>query len=194
MKLIVGLGNPGRAYKRSRHNVGSLLIDKLAKIRGIELKRSLLLRAHLAKTRFKNKQVILARPICYMNLSGPAVRRLVEKYRVKPEDLLIVLDDLDLEWGKGRIKPKGSAGGHNGLESIIKSLGNSDFTRLRIGISRPKRKSKVVDYVLGEWSPQEQENLDIYLERAADCCQNWIMHGIEKAMNEYNKSVETNTI
>ncbi len=205
MRLIVGLGNPGRTYKYNRHNVGSLLIDRLAKIWGIKIKPDSATRCCVGKANIEGKQVILAHPLCFMNLVGNAMNLLLRKYDLNPaEDILVVCDDLDLEWGKVRIRPKGSSAGHKGVESIIRNLGNTDFARLRIGIGRPphqlslrkkgrdwcglrsRQKKEIVDYVLSSWTRDEKKQLSKYLERAADCCKTWVMCGINKAMNKFN--------
>jgi PTH1 family peptidyl-tRNA hydrolase len=135
----------------------------------------------------EDREVILARPYCFMNLSGQAVNLLLSKCGLDPEEeMLVAFDDLDLEWGDLRIRPKGSAGGHKGVNSIIKTLGSSDFARLRIGIGRPFPKKEIVDYVLGNWTRKESKQLIANLERAADCCKTWVTWGISKAMNKFN--------
>jgi PTH1 family peptidyl-tRNA hydrolase len=187
MRLIVGLGNPGRIYKYSRHNIGFLLIDRLTKRWGIKIKPDLTTRSCVGRGSIEDREVILAYPLCFMNLVGHSIKLLLMKYDLKPqEDMLIACDDLDLEWGKIRIRPRGSSGGHKGVESIIKALGGSDFARLRIGIGRPRHKKEVVDYVLNSWTRNEKKQLNGYLERAADCCETWIVGGINQAMNKFN--------
>lgn len=187
MRLIVGLGNAGRAYKYSRHNVGFLLIDRLTKIWGIKIKRDLTTRSYLGRGRIQDREVILARPYCFMNLSGQSVSLLLKKYELNlQEEMLVVSDDLDLAWGNVRIRPRGSAGGHKGVGSIIKTLGSSDFARLRIGIGRPRQKKEIIDYVLSSWTQDEKRQLSENLEQAADCCKTWVMRGITEAMNKFN--------
>ena len=187
MKLIVGLGNPGRVYKYSRHNIGFLLIDRLTKAWGIRIKADSSTRSYQGCGRIQNKEVILARPRCFMNLSGGAVNLLLKKYELNPqEDLLVVFDDLDLPWGNIRIKRRGSAGGHRGVDSIIKALGSSDFARLRVGIGRPGEKKRVIDYVLSSFTKIERKQLSENLEQVADCCQTWVIQGISQAMNKFN--------
>ncbi|MFC1658473.1 aminoacyl-tRNA hydrolase [Candidatus Omnitrophota bacterium] len=186
MRLIVGLGNPGLAYKYSRHNIGFLLIDRLAREWGIRLRRDLSARSYLGVGRVENKKIILARPICYMNLSGQSVALLLKKYALGPEDMLIVCDDLDLQWADMRIRPRGSSGGHKGVTSVIKALNSSDFARLRIGIGRPGKKNEVVSYVLSRWTKEEKKQLNENLEHAVACCRTWFSEGIDKAMNEFN--------
>ena len=187
MRLIVGLGNPGRTYKYSRHNIGFLLIDRLSKRWGIKINRDITTKSCLGRGRIEGREVILARPLCFMNLSGHSVKLILAKFNLNPgENMLVVFDDLDLEWGKIRIRRRGGSGGHKGVESIIKALGSSDFTRLRIGIDRPTQKKKVVDYVLSNWTKKEKGQLSGYLERAADCCKTWAILGINKAMDKFN--------
>ena len=196
MRLIVGLGNPGRTYKYSRHNIGSLLLDRLAKRWRIKIRRDLTIQSCLAKGRIQGREIILARPLCFMNRAGYSVDLLLKKYNLNSqEDMLVIFDDLDLAVGKIRIRPKGSSGGHRGVESIIKVLGSSDFARLRIGIGRPqmkkslldpRNKQKVIDYVLGTWTLKEKEQLDVNLEQAAECCETWVVWGINRTMNKFN--------
>lgn len=186
MKLIVGLGNPGRTYKYNRHNIGFLLIDRLSKNWRIKVKRDQRNRFRLGKGRVEDEEVILACPLCFMNLSGRCVELLLAKYCLNPQHMLVVFDDLDLRWGEIRIKPRGGSGGHKGVESIVKILGSSDFPRLRIGIGRPGQKKKVIDYVLSSWTQRERNKLGGYLGRAAECCKTWVLGGIERAMNEFN--------
>ena len=197
MRLIVGLGNPGRTYRYTRHNVGFLLIDFLAKRWGVKIKRDLCIQASFGKGVVQDTEVILACPLCFMNRAGYSVNLMLRKYNLNPqEDMLVAFDDLDLEFGKIRIKPKGTSGGHRGVESIIKVLGCSDFARLRMGIGRPpplaktvspsKRDKEVIGYVLSNWAPEETELLSEYLERAADCCSAWVICGMKKAMDKFN--------
>ena len=186
MKLIVGLGNPGKIYKYSRHNIGFLLIDILTKKWGIKLKRDLLTKSCFGKGKIEDKKVILACPLTFMNLSGHSVNLLLNKHDLGPENMLVAFDDLDLEWGRIRIRPKGSSGGHKGVESIIRALGSCNFVRLRIGIGRPRQKKEVINHVLNSFSRREKDQLSEYLERAADCCKTWVILGTNKAMNKFN--------
>ena len=190
MRLIVGLGNPGRTYKYSRHNIGFLLIDRLTKSWGIKLRRDSTTRSYLGKGSIDNKKVILARPVCFMNLTGQVVNLLLKKCDLNPEQMLVVFDDLDLEWGKIRIRPAGSSGGHKGVESIINALGSSNFARLRIGIGRPRYKQEVIDYVLSNWSGEEKDKLNENLERAVDCCRRWVLWGINKTTREFKEQIQ----
>ena len=196
MKLIVGLGNPGQLYKYNRHNIGFLLIDRLADSFGVKTRLDTGVKSSLVKVRIKKEDVILARPLCYMNLSGEPVALLVKKYHIEfKRDLLVLFDDLDLDWGRIRIKPRGSSGGHKGVESIIKALGSSEFASLRIGISKPRypatqytklQKKKVIAHVLSNLGGKQRKELNEYLGRACDCCEAWVISGIDQAMNQFN--------
>ena len=196
MKLIVGLGNPGSLYKYNRHNIGFLLIDRLAKSFAVKTRLDRQTKSSWVKVRINNEDIILVRPFCYMNLSGVPVALLVSKYNIDfQRDLLVVFDDLDLDWGMIRIRPRGSSGGHKGVKSIIKALGSSDFARLRIGISKPGhpktsyaklQKKKVIDHVLSNLRGKEKKQLSEYLECACDCCEAWVSSGIDQAMNQFN--------
>ncbi|MBU0549626.1 MAG: aminoacyl-tRNA hydrolase [Candidatus Omnitrophica bacterium] len=186
MKLIVGLGNPGRIYKYCRHNIGFLVIDKLAKGWGIKIKPETRIKACLGRGCIEGKEVVLAKPLSFMNLSGYPVNLLFKKYNFKPQDMLVVFDDLDLDWGKIRLRTRGGSGGHKGVESIIQTLSSRDFPRLRFGIGRPKSKPGVSDYVLSRWTSREKKELAGYLETVADCCTTWMACGINKAMNKFN--------
>ena len=186
MRLIIGLGNPGRNYRYSRHNIGFLIIDRLAEDFGIKIKLDAKAKSYIGKGTIAGKQVILAKPLWYMNLSGVAVKLLLKRYKLNIQDLLVAFDDLDLEYGKLRIKPSGGSGGHKGVESIRDYLNSSDFVRLRLGIGRRKRKSEVSNYVLNKWNQRQKRQLNEYLERASACCKAWVACGIDKAMNEFN--------
>lgn len=196
MKLIVGLGNPGSTYRYNRHNIGFLLVNRLSKSWRIRIKLDSATKSRQGKGKVQDKEVILAYPLSFMNLTGKSVKLLLDRYGLDPhQELLVVFDDLDLEYGQIRIRPRGKSGGHKGVESIIRALGSSDFTRLRIGIGRPRlekrlsevrRKKHIVDYVLNNWTRKERSQLAGHLERAADCAKTWIIWGIQKAMNQFN--------
>jgi len=186
MKLIVGLGNPGRVYANSRHNIGFGVVKALAKGQKTVLKKDRFTPALTAKLRVAEERIILAEPLTFMNLSGSAVGPLLKKYKIDLVDLLVVCDDLDLEFGRIKIRPDGSSGGHNGLVSIIETLGTKDFARLRVGIGRPKANMDSADYVLTPFSRQESPELKEIIERAADCCLTWIEQGLTRSMNLFN--------
>lgn len=187
MKLIVGLGNPGSAYINSRHNIGFLVIKSLARAYKIPLKKDRWACALSAKVRIAGHQVILAMPLTFMNLSGNAVRPLVKKNRIGLEDLLVVCDDLDLEFGRIKLKPRGSSGGHMGINSVIDCLASEDFARLRVGIGRPTGKMDAADYVLSPFAKKQAQELAGIIEDARQCCQEWVREGTTRAMNIFNK-------
>ncbi|MCM8779581.1 MAG: aminoacyl-tRNA hydrolase [Candidatus Omnitrophica bacterium] len=186
MKLIVGLGNPGRIYAKTRHNIGARLIQTLARDNRIVLKRSLLRSAQEGRGIIGGQETILAIPLTYMNLSGKALDSLIKRYKIKPQELLIVYDDLDLEFGRIKIKAGGGSAGHRGVNSIIESLKTQDFGRLRLGIGRPKHKEDVADFVLSPFNSTELRTLDDFLDKARQCCVDWLKYGIAKCMEKYN--------
>lgn len=187
MKLIAGLGNPGRFYTDSRHNIGFSVIKALGKSYKILLKKDSHTFSLSGKGSVDNQAVILALPLTYMNLSGIALSALLKKYKIDLEDLLIICDDLDLELGSIKIKPGGSSAGHRGLGSIINSLGTQGFARLRIGIGRPSQDKDPADYVLSAFSRKEKQELSQIIEKACDCCRLWVDRGIAESMNIFNR-------
>ncbi|MDP2905660.1 MAG: aminoacyl-tRNA hydrolase [Candidatus Omnitrophota bacterium] len=189
MKLIVGLGNPGDNYKDSRHNVGFRLVRALAKDQAAALKRDWGTQALSARTKINGQAALVAIPLTYMNLSGKAVRALVKKYKVALVDLLIVVDDLDLELGRQKIRPGGSSGGHKGLESVAASLSTPLFARLRIGIGRPHRGIDSAEYVLMPFLKKEKEIIDGIIDDAVECCRSWVTDGMDKTMEKFNRSI-----
>jgi len=184
MKLVVGLGNPGATYARSRHNVGFRCIDHLAAKHGISISRRQA-HARVGLGRIDDSEVVLARPLTYMNLSGIAVGPLAKLYRVVLPDLLVVYDDMDLPLGAIRLRERGSAGGHNGMRSIIATVGTQDFPRLRIGIGRPTREGR--EHVLSNFTEDEEATFQQVLDRAAEAIQCWVTEGIVAAMNRFNR-------
>lgn len=183
MKLIVGLGNPGKRYERTRHNLGFLVVDALAATLGIRLDKEEC-RA-LTGVAHRGGRLMLAKPQTYMNNSGEAVAALVRYYQIEPADMLVVYDDLALPPGQLRIRSKGSAGGHNGLRSIIHYLQTQEFPRLRIGIGPVPPGWTGADYVLSAF-PEDDPALRPAVERAAEAALFWVDQGIEKAMQCYN--------
>ena len=185
MKLIVGLGSPGRRYRETRHNVGWEVISRLARRARIAVDEedgySEVGRGSIGGTR-----VVLARPQTYVNVSGEAVRDLRRRHRLKPQDILVVVDDLDLPLGRLRLRAHGSDGGHNGLKSIIEALGTTEFPRLRVGIGRPAEGVDPADHVLTRFTSDEQAVVDAALDRAAEAIETAIAEGIETAMNRFN--------
>jgi peptidyl-tRNA hydrolase, PTH1 family len=184
MKLIVGLGNPGEEYATSRHNVGFRCIRALARKHHIELdqKRS---QARLGQGQIGGQAVVLARPHTYMNLSGLAVRGLLQWLRLAPSDLIVVYDDMDLPLARLRLRSSGSAGGHRGMQSIMDSLGTSEFSRIRVGIGRPEGNA-AVDYVLGDFTAAERKLMEEAYSRVVEAVGIIVADGLEAAMNRFN--------
>jgi PTH1 family peptidyl-tRNA hydrolase len=183
-RLIIGLGNPGREYAGNRHNVGFQCLDRLAEAWGLSFSR----RKHkalLAQGEIAGLKVILAKPQTFMNLSGDAVERMARFYKVPPENILVIYDDLDLPTGKIRLRPEGGSGGHKGMKSIIERLDTNGFHRLRVGIGRPTH-GDPMDYVLGDFAPDERIAIEEACERAVSAVELWLAEGIVAAMNRYN--------
>lgn len=189
MKLIVGLGNPGKAYIGSRHNIGFLVISVLSERYGIALKREkdFSARSLSGKGSIAGIEVILLEPLTFMNLSGSAVKSAITRNKVNIEDLLVICDDLDLEVGRIKIRKSGSSGGQRGLQSIIDSLGTNNFNRLRIGIDRPSEGVEPAEYVLSSFTRKEKTVINSVIERACDCIESWGVNGIVKTMDIFNK-------
>ena len=186
MKLIVGLGNPGSEYENTRHNTGFLTLDKLADKLNVSVNRRAF-NALIGKMDYKGEKVILMKPQTYMNNSGDAVGKAVRYYRLNPEeDVIVVYDDLDLPVGKIRLREKGSAGGHNGIKSIIAHLGTSEFNRIRIGIGSDKRKD-TIDYVLGNMGGEEKKLWIESMDTASDALKECMDTSFQKVMNKYNR-------
>lgn len=187
MYIIVGLGNPDKQYEGTRHNVGFDVIDTIAGKYNIavDTKKH---RAYIGKGVIEGQKVILAKPQTYMNLSGESVRSIVDFYKVDPEtEVLIIYDDVSLDVGQLRIRKKGSAGGHNGIKSIIAHLGTSTFPRIKVGVGEKPKGYDLADYVLGKFSKAEQELMRDGYQNAAEAVALIVQDDIEKAMNEYNK-------
>ena len=188
MKLIVGLGNPGAEYERTRHNVGWMVVDAFARKFRIDVSRHEK-SAHTGTGRVAGGAVMVAKPLTYMNLSGDAVRLLVNAYLESPDDLIVVYDDIDLPLGKLRIRPSGSSGTHNGMRSIVQILGTERFPRLRVGIGAADG-GKLRDYVLDEFAEDEQPIVDRAIERAVDALVLFARGDLKRAMNEFNRDEE----
>lgn len=185
MFLFVGLGNPGLKYALTRHNTGFWVIDEMA-ARGKVNLREIAGRSCLARAKFAGREVILAKPLTFMNRSGLATRALLRHFALKPEDLLVIYDDLDLPLGRLRLRPKGGSGGHRGLASIINFLQTADFPRLRLGIGRPEVTGNGADYVLSTFTPKEEEQILKTVQTAADALETFLAQGLQEAMNRYN--------
>ncbi len=188
MKLIIGLGNPGRIYTESRHNIGFSVVKALSKVYKIPLKKDNNVFSLSGKGIVEGHVLALALPLTFMNLSGIAVSALIKKYKISLENLLVVCDDLDLGLGAMKIRPCGSSGGHRGLRSIIESLGSEDFARLRLGIGRPAHRNiDMADYVLSSFPRKDKEEVVEIIDVACDCCLTWVTKGITESMNIFNR-------
>jgi PTH1 family peptidyl-tRNA hydrolase len=183
--LIVGLGNPGREYRRNRHNVGFQIVDHFAARYHMEFSRQQS-NAFIATGNAAGRSVILAKPQTFMNRSGSSVAALQKFYKIDLERLLVIYDDIDLPVGTLRLKPEGGSGGQNGMKDIIARLGSQAFPRLRIGIGRPQGRIDPAAYVLQDFSPDEQTVIGVTYERASDALETWLRDGIELAMSRHN--------
>ncbi|MBA4147824.1 MAG: aminoacyl-tRNA hydrolase [Verrucomicrobia bacterium] len=190
--LIVGLGNPGREYARTRHNAGFMLVEKLAERWRLGWSDERKFNSRVAKVGRGGRKVYLSEPQTFMNLSGKAVGRTAEFYKVPPKRVLVLVDDADLPLGQIRLRGKGSSGGHHGIDSIEQHLGTQDFPRLRIGIGRKQSNVReITNYVLGQFGADENELLGKVLTRASDQVESWLDEGIEKAMTKFNGAVDS---
>ena len=189
LKMIIGLGNPGPEYARSRHNVGFQVIDLFAARHRLSFdkaqKRARVTQGAVALAGWSGR-VLLAKPITYMNASGEAVGPLAKFYKVPPVDILVVFDDLDLPVGRLRLRPDGGSSGQKGVKSIIQALGTESFSRLRVGIGRPPGQMDPADYVLQPFSAAQEEEMVFVCMKAADAIEAWLALGIDAAMNQFN--------
>lgn len=186
---MVGLGNPGLVYKKTRHNLGFMVVDALLKDFDTRLKSDTKSSSLKAKISFKKKDFILAKPLTYMNVSGEAVLKLTQIHKIKQEDILVICDDINLDVGRIKIKAQGSSGGHKGLESIIKALGAENFARLRIGIVSFGRKQKEIkEYVLSKFLSSEENAISTAIELSKEAVLSWLEYGVEKTMSRFNQT------
>ncbi|KXK40909.1 MAG: peptidyl-tRNA hydrolase [Bacteroidetes bacterium OLB9] len=183
--LIVGLGNIGSDYEHTRHNIGFDVVDYIAKDANVSWKQET--HGDMTEFKFKGRTIVLLKPTTFMNLSGKAVRYWMEKLKIQPDNLMVVLDDLNLDLGKLRLRNKGSDGGHNGLKDIEAKLGHNQYTRLRMGIGNNFYKGQQVNFVLGKWKPDEQEKVEIMIEKAAKAVKNFTTIGLKLTMDELNR-------
>lgn len=183
--LIVGLGNPGREFKDTRHNIGFLTIDAFARVLDIKLGK-VQNKALIGLGKMEGRRVILAKPQTYMNLSGQAVVGLLNFYKVPQTNLLVIHDDIDLPFGTLRLRPKGGSAGQKGLGSTIEKLGNQDFARMRLGVGRPPGQMDAKDYVLQRFAKDEEEFLKVFLDKGCDAIKEFILNGLDAAMNKFN--------
>lgn len=190
MKVIVGLGNPGVHYRRSRHNIGFQVVDRLAKANHI-LVCTKRLNTHYGTGQIESQEVALAKPMTFMNRSGEAVKKLVNFFQIGLEDLIVIHDDLDLPFGRLRFKRRGGDGGHQGVRSIIEWVGGNSFLRLKVGIGRPPKGMDPAEYVLSDFDQTEQPRLDDILTQAAEALKVMLLEGIQAAMNQCQKKGKT---
>jgi PTH1 family peptidyl-tRNA hydrolase len=192
MRLIVGLGNPGREYADTPHNLGFAVVERLAEQARIR-SRARRCRARVACGRLEQTDVLLAQPETYMNASGEAVAAIVRSEKVAPGDLIVVSDDVALPWGMLRIRPRGSAGGHNGLESVIQALGTDEFARVRLGIQPEQPVGDLAEYVLEPMSAAERKVAEAMVAEAAEAVRLILREGVNQAMARYNRRAKRNT-
>lgn len=186
MKLIVGLGNPGKEYEETRHNIGFKVVDFFAERVGLRIDK-LKDQALIGEFAHGGEKVLVVKPQTFMNLSGQAVGSIARWHKISPSDILIIYDDLDLPVGKLRIRPKGSAGGHNGIKSLISHLNTEDFSRVRVGVGRPPIGVAVSDYVLNGFLPTERELVKQAVVQCVEAIQMWLDKGLSETMNRYSK-------
>ena len=191
MKLIVGLGNPGFSYSNSRHNIGFSVVKELAKKFKAVFKKDRGCFSLTAKAVVNSEEVMLAMPSTFMNLSGLAVKPLLKKYKVNLSGLLVVCDDLDLEFGRLKLKPGGSSAGHQGIKSVIDSFNAQEFSRLRVGVGRPPLHMEAKEFVLLPFVKQERTKLGGIIKKAVDCCCVWLSDGVTQSMNVFNQRKQT---
>jgi peptidyl-tRNA hydrolase, PTH1 family len=187
--LIVGLGNPGKAYEKTRHNFGFLVVDEVARQSALTLRKKFLINGRLAHGLIEESSVYLFQPWTYMNRSGEAVAQVMRKFGIELENLLVIVDDVALPFGHFRLKSHGSAGGHNGLKSIEAHLKTNGYARLRIGVGVP-REEDMASYVLAPFTPDERKLVPEILDRAAMIAKIWLTEGLTSAMNHANGKIE----
>jgi PTH1 family peptidyl-tRNA hydrolase len=182
MKLIVGLGNPGKEYDNTRHNVGFMIVDRYCYKNNLNFKKKF--NGLYAATKINNEDVIFLKPQTYMNLSGEIVRKFADFFKIEIKDILVIYDDMDFQLGTFKIKPDGSSGGHNGIKNIISNLNTDKFKRIRIGIS--KNANDTINYVLGKFSKEEQKVIDEVINKMVEIIDNFNNDNFELLMNKYN--------
>ena len=180
--LIVGLGNPGEKYAHTRHNAGFEVMSRLEAYYGVKLRRKLLLQGMTAEVTDGETKIVLCEPLTYMNRSGECVRRLLGRFKVPQEKMLVIYDDIDLPPGKVRVRKSGGPGTHNGMRSIAQQLGKTDFPRIRVGTGDRPAGEDLAAWVLGHPGPEERERMEAAFDRAAECAKVWAQEGIDRAM------------
>lgn len=185
MRIIIGLGNPGREYEKTKHNVGFMAVDELASSLGIEMRKNKF-QALYGEASVKGEKIVLVKPMTYMNLSGQSVRQVLDWYKPSLEEWAVAFDDMDLPVGNIRLREKGSSGGHNGIKSIIANLGAQEFLRVKIGVGRPEAGVTVVDHVLTGFPKADRPKLEEAIQKALHALKTYIESDFQTAMNRYN--------
>lgn len=185
MKLIIGLGNVGDKYVFTRHNVGFMVLDRLAARENFTFREDKKLKSFIAKVRLSGEEFLLVKPTTFMNLSGEALRAVIDYYKIEVKDILVIYDDLSLDLGRIRFRANGSDGGHNGIKSIIQHLGGNKFARLKVGIG-PQQPIPAENFVLQNFSKEQLETLKTLLDKSLDAAMCYFSEGIEKAQNKFN--------
>lgn len=188
MKIIVGLGNPGKKYLATRHNVGFMVVDKIVADKGLKLKRSLRLNAYTALGSHDGQDFVCVKPLTFMNNSGLSVNKALRRYKSDYKDLIVVYDDVDLSLGKVKCKQRGSSAGHRGMESIFAVLGTNKINRVRVGIGKKITEEDLSQYVLSSFLKEEKEIINSAVEKAVVCCFDWLDSDIENAMQKHNNN------
>ncbi len=186
MKLIAGLGNPGKKYRLTRHTIGFRIVEKLVADAGKRFRSAWLMSMDYSRIAVTDEPVMVVKPMTYMNRSGTVIGRLKDKYRVSLDDVLIIYDDVALPFGKIRLRAQGSAGGHNGLQSVIDALESKAFSRLRFGVGAADSGASMIDYVLSPFTEEEEQLMDEQIAVSVDAVESWLRDGAEKTMNLYN--------
>lgn len=188
MKLIVGLGNPGKKYEKTLHNAGFLAVDALAAKYNVAFNKEMF-NGHYGKTRINGEDVIIVKPQTFMNVSGECIGPLCRYFKIENEDVFVLYDDMEIRFGQLRIRKNGSSGGHNGVKSLIQHLGDQEFPRLKIGVGRPSKERSVVSHVLAEFSPEQEKHLPEILSASVGAVEMFIDEDLRGAMNAYNKMI-----
>jgi PTH1 family peptidyl-tRNA hydrolase len=185
VRLIAGLGNPGQTYRHTRHNMGFMVVDRLAQAHGLSLDKSKFDVVY-GRGRILDLPVLLAKPVTFMNRVGPAVQKLAHFFRLETQDITVIHDDLDLVFGTLKIKEKGGDGGHNGVKSLITALGTQAFTRVRVGIGRPEEPEQITGYVLSRFDAEQERWVEDLIVRAQDAVETVLKMGVKEAMNRFH--------
>lgn len=188
MKLIVGLGNPGKKYEKTLHNAGFLAVDALLSKYNLTLDKEMF-HGQYVKTKIRGEEVIVVKPQTFMNLSGECIGQMCRYFKIGPEDVFVMYDDMEIRFGQLRIRGNGSSGGHNGIKSLIQHLGTQTFPRIKIGVGRPKSEKSVISHVLAQFSAEQEKHLPIILEATVGAVEYFIDEDMKTAMNMYNKMI-----